>query len=88
MGLQKTDRSNASSLKAFLISLSEIEFDLQRDGQGRIKETKENYELLARAAALWEKYTKKTSKQRNRIVTGSFEQSYILINILFYRFLS
>ena len=47
--------------KAFLISLSEIEFDIERDGTGRIKETKENYELLARAAALWEKQTKKTT---------------------------
>ena len=51
--------ASGNRYKAFLISLSEIEFDLQRDGQGRIRETKENYELLARAAALWEKYTKK-----------------------------
>lgn len=53
--------ASGNRYKAFLISLSEIEFDIRRDGQGRIKETKENYELLARAAALWEKQTKKTT---------------------------
>lgn len=53
--------ASGDKYKAFLISLSEIEFDIRRDGQGRIKETKENYELLARAAALWEKQTKKTT---------------------------
>ena len=62
--------------KAFLISLSEIEFDLQRDAQGNIKQTQENYALLQKAASAWEKYTgrnKKNSKQERDLEKEKYE---------------
>ena len=76
--------ASGNKYKAFLISLSEIEFDLQRDGEGRIRETKENYELLARAASLWEKYTgrnKNSSKVERDLEKEKYDLALKRLNL-------